>query len=150
MEIAGFVLVGRQIGVLATVGLVVAMSILGMILLRIQGLGAMARINRAMERGEAPGRELVHGLMIMIAALLLLIPGFVTDIVGLLLFIPPVRDLAWRLIKDRIVIIGGAGMNTPRRRRGDERTIDLGDDEFSRDPDSQEPRGSRPSIRDDR
>ena len=152
VEIAVFVLVGSHIGVLATIGLVIATSVLGGVLLRIQGLGAMARISAAMERGEAPGRDLVHGLMIMVAGLLLLVPGFVTDAVGLLLFIPPVRDLGWRLIRNRIVIVGAPNSGPGaawRRPRG--RTIDLDEDEFRREDDDG-PDGDRspPSIRDDR
>ena len=51
MEIAGFVLVGRQIGVLATIGLVIATSIAGSLLLRFQGFGVLARINKEMKAG---------------------------------------------------------------------------------------------------
>lgn len=131
VEIAVFALVGSRVGVLATIGLVIATTVLGAVLLRIQGFGAMARINAAMERGEAPGRDLVHGLMIMVAGVLLLAPGFVTDAIGLLLFIPPVRDLAWRFVKGRIVIVGPGGFRGWRG-PGRGRTIDLDEDEFRR------------------
>lgn len=153
VEIAVFVLVGSHIGVLPTIGLVIATSVLGGFLLRVQGLGAMARISAAMERGDAPGRDLVHGLMIMVAGMLLLVPGFVTDAVGLLLFIPPVRDLGWRLIRNRIVIVGAGGQRNPqgapwRRSRG--RTIDLDEDEFRREGGDPDDDGSPPSIPHDR
>lgn len=143
LEIAGFVIVGRQIGVLATLGLVVASGILGAVLLRIQGFGVMARIRREVDAGGDPGREVAHGAMILLAGVLLLIPGFVTDIIGLLLFLPPVRDLAWRFLKSRVVVSAGgfggfarpgAGSGADRRRHG--KTIDLDADEYSSRPDA--------------
>ena len=48
--------------------------------------------------------------MVMLAGMLLLIPGFVTDIFGLLLVLPPVRDVAWRFLKGRIVVIGSESL----------------------------------------
>lgn len=133
LEIAVFVIVGSQIGVLATIGLVIASTLLGAVLLRIQGFGVVSRIRRSMETGGAPGRELVDGLMIMAAGVLLVIPGFVTDMVGLLLFIPAVRNIAWRLARNRIVVVGGAQMGGYRNRRTDGRTIDLDADDYSTD-----------------
>ena len=132
-EIATFVLVGSKIGVLATIALVVATAVTGAMLLRIQGLGTLGRIQAQMNRGEMPSRDLVHGLMIMIAGLLLLTPGFITDTLGLLLFIPAVRDAAWRFLRDRVLVtvqaqtFGGGAW-----RREDRRTIDLDTDDFSR------------------
>ena len=139
-EIAVFVIVGSYIGVLATIGLVIATTIAGAVLLRIQGFGIVARIRAAMEAGTPPGRELVHGLMIMAAGVLLLAPGFITDTLGLLLFLPPVRDLAWRLLRDRIVVSG-------QQRRGASGTIDLDADDFTRE--EPRPRGRIDDLRDD-
>lgn len=136
VEIAGFVVVGSQIGVLATLALVIASGVLGAILLRIQGFGVMARISREFDAGGDPGRELAHGAMVLVAGVLLLIPGFVTDIVGLLLFLPPVRDLAWRFLKSRISVsgvrFGGFAQPGAARRRG--KTIDLDADDYSHAP----------------
>lgn len=131
-EIAVFVLVGSQIGVLATIGLVIATTIAGSLLLRVQGFGALSRIRAAMETGAPPGREMVHGLMIMVAGVLLLAPGFITDALGLLLFLPPVRDLAWRLLRDRIVVVGGSPRGAHGRRAGSG-TIDLDENDFTRE-----------------
>lgn len=134
LEIAGFVIVGRQIGALATVGLVLASAVAGSLLLRHQGLGAMARARAEIEAGRDPSRQLAHGAMIVTAAVLLIVPGFLTDIAGLLLFLPPVRDLAWTALKSRITVVSGFGM---RRQR--ERTIDLDAGDFSRGPDPESP-----------
>lgn len=149
VEISLFVVIGSRIGVLATIALVVATSILGSILLRIQGFGVLQRMRATMQQGGAPGRELVHGLMIMIAGVLLLVPGFFTDTVGLLLFVPPVREFAWRFLRSRIVIVTpgyGSGPGGYRRSR-DGRTIDLDEDEYRKD-EAQPPR--RDAIDDQR
>jgi UPF0716 protein FxsA len=129
-EIATFVIVGGQIGVLPTIGLVLATAVTGTILLRIQGFGVMARIRATMDAGGMPGRDLVHGFMIMAAGLLLLTPGFITDTIGLLLFVPAIRDFAWSVVRERVVVTACASYQ--RRPGRDGRTIDLDDDEFER------------------
>ena len=138
LEIAGFVLVGRQIGVLPTLGLVIASGFAGAILLRVQGLGAMSRIRTELEAGRDPSRELAHGLMIVVAAILLLIPGFFTDILGILLFLSPARDAAWRLVRDRIRFSGpgAAGWRRPASRG---KTIDLDEGDYSTEEDFRRP-----------
>ncbi|HWU63429.1 MAG TPA: FxsA family protein [Ensifer sp.] len=106
LEIAVFIIVGRYIGVLPVIGLIFLSSAIGGVLLRIQGIGVLRKLSRELDAGRLPARELIHGAMIVLAGLFLLTPGFVTDILGLLLFIPAVRDAAWLLIKDRIVVSG--------------------------------------------
>jgi UPF0716 protein FxsA len=145
LEIAGFVIVGRQVGVFYTLALVVASGVLGAMLLRIQGFGVMSRVRNELDAGQDPSRQLAHGAMILLAGVLLLIPGFITDIIGLLLFLPPVRDLAWRFLKNRVVVSAGSfgGFRRPSagsgpRSRG--KTIDLDEDEYSSGPDA----GRRP------
>ena len=142
IEIAVFVLVGSKIGVLWTIALVVLSALAGSWLLRIQGFGALNRIRAELDAGRDPGRELAHGAMIMLAAVLLLIPGFVTDVIGLLLFIPPVRDVAWRFLKQRIVVNGSVfstRFDGFRNRTRDNRTIDLDAEDYSRTPDRKSP-----------
>jgi UPF0716 protein FxsA len=134
-EIAGFVIVGREIGVLPTLGLIVLSSVVGFTLLRIQGLGILGRIRQEMERGNVPGREMTHGVMIVLAGFLLMLPGFITDILGLLLFIPWIRDRVWSLA-GRTIVVSGTSFRTNRQRPdGDgrtEKTIDLDADDFTR------------------
>ncbi|MER9300640.1 membrane protein FxsA [Mesorhizobium sp. M0621] len=134
LEIAGFVVVGRQVGALATVGLVLASSIAGALLLRHQGFGVMTRIRAEMDAGRDPSGQLAHGAMIVLAAILLIIPGFITDIIGLLLFLPPVRDLAWRTLKGRVVLATNFSTGGFRGRQRD-KTIDLDDGDYSREDD---------------
>lgn len=138
-EIATFVVVGGQIGVLPTIGLVLATAISGSILLRIQGFGIMSRIRATMDAGGVPGRDLVHGFMVMAAGLLLLTPGFITDTIGLLMFVPPVRDFAWSLIRDKVVVSASTAYRRGPRGPGG-RTIDLDEEDFMRDGPEHPPR----------
>lgn len=140
VEIAGFVVVGRQIGVFPTLALIIATGIAGGMLLRHQGFGVMARIRKEIEAGRDPSRDLAHGVMILLAGLLLVIPGFVTDIVGILLFLPPVRDLGWRLLRRRVDFsVDYGSMGGFSRPRGRGKTIDLDEQDYSKGPDPRSP-----------
>lgn len=143
VEIAGFVIVGSRIGVLPTLGLVILSAMLGLFLLRVQGFSLLQRIRAETSAGRVPDRELVHGAMLVIAAILLIIPGFFTDILGLLLFIPPVRDLMWRyLLKSRVIVTMSGSRYTrgrPRTEKPDDRVIDLDPEDYSHKPDRNSP-----------
>lgn len=156
-EIATFVFVGREVGIWTTLLLVLLSGVVGAVLLRIQGLGVLRRISETTGRGVDPGRELVHGVMIVLAAFLLIIPGFITDVLGLLLFIPAVREAAWQLVKSRLTIVtatAGAGFrpgpqtaDRPSMRHGP-KVIDLDEDEFSHDDPRRPPSGDRSGDKD--
>lgn len=142
LEIAGFVVVGKQIGALATVGLVVASTIAGAMLLRHQGFGVMRRARAEMDAGNDPSRQLAHGAMSVLAAILFVVPGFITDIIALLLLLPPIRDLAWSRLKNRIVVAGNfdvGGFGGGFRGNSRDNTIDLDDQDYSRASDKQNP-----------
>lgn len=145
MEIGVFIAVGSQIGVFPTLGMVVLTAVIGSILLRVQGFGLVTRARAELDQGRVPGRDLVHGVMILVAGVLLLTPGFVTDTLGFLLFVPALRDVVWRFARDRIRIIatsaqgaGAGGPGSPGRPGGQAKTIDLSDTEYSEadNPDS--------------
>jgi UPF0716 protein FxsA len=141
LEIAGFVVVGRHIGALATVGLVLASTVAGSMLLRHQGFGVMRRVRAEVEAKRDPSRQLVHGAIMVLASVLLIIPGFITDIFALLLLLPPVRDFAWRALKSRVVVAGNfGGFGGGFRRHDESKTIDLDDDDFSREGGKPDPR----------
>ena len=93
LEIAVFIKVGSAIGVWATIALTVATTLAGSLLLRAQGLATLTSARAQMDKGELPAREMFDGLCVVLAGALLLVPGFVTDTLGLLLFIPPFRRL---------------------------------------------------------
>jgi UPF0716 protein FxsA len=91
VELFVIIEVGQAIGVWPTIALLFLDSILGAMLLRSQGRAAWRRFNEALAAGRVPHREVFDGAMIVFGGALLLTPGFVTDIFGLLLLIPPSR-----------------------------------------------------------
>jgi len=92
-ELAVIIQVGQEIGVLWTVAILVADSILGSVLMRSQGRVAWRRFNEATSTGRVPAREVVDGALVIFGGALLLTPGFLSDILGLVLLIPPTRAL---------------------------------------------------------
>ena len=107
VELYVIIEVGGAIGVLPTIGLLFLDSVLGAMLLRSQGRAAWRRFNTALEERRVPAREVFDGAMVILGGALLLTPGFVTDIFGILLLIPPTRDVVRRfsswMIKRRTV-----------------------------------------------
>lgn len=96
IEIALFIQVGGLIGVWATLGLVVLAAVLGMAVIRSQGTHAWLQAQRSLAELRDPSRPIAHGMMQILAGALLIVPGFLTDIIALLLLIAPVRDLIMR------------------------------------------------------
>jgi UPF0716 protein FxsA len=96
VEIVVFVLIGQAIGFGWAVLLVLAASILGLLLVRREGMRAWRGFRAAAQSGSPPGRQVVDGLVGLGAALLLAVPGLVSGAIGLLLVVPPVRRLAGR------------------------------------------------------
>lgn len=113
VELYVIIKVGGLIGVLPTLALLLADAVLGSLLLRHQGRGAWQRFNQALAARRFPGREVADGALIIVGGTLLLTPGFVTDIFGLLLLIPPtraiVRGLLRRYAAHRFVVVGVGG-----------------------------------------
>ncbi len=91
LEIALFIQVGGWLGLWPTLGIVILTALAGTTLLRTQGLQTMGHLQSSVAEGKNPMDPIAHGAMILISAVLLLTPGFFTDIVGLSLLIPPVR-----------------------------------------------------------
>jgi UPF0716 protein FxsA len=139
VEIAAFIAIGGQIGIAATLLMILVTAIIGSILLRIQGLSLIRQIQSEVNNGRVPGRALGNGAMILIAGILLLTPGFVTDSIGFLLFVPWIRNAIWIFLASRITV-AGAGVDAFSQRRndgppqpfgGDGQTIELDENEYS-------------------
>jgi UPF0716 protein FxsA len=96
LEIYCLILVGRWIGALPTVLLVILTAAAGTALARHQGLAALRRLQSALARGELPAAELFEGVILLVGALLLLVPGFISDLAGLFCLIPATRRLLAR------------------------------------------------------
>lgn len=101
VELAVLVQVASAIGVLPAIALVLAMSFAGLWLVKRQGIGVARRAQAQLQRGEVPAAEVVNAVLLLVAGLLLLFPGYVTAVAGLLLLVPPVRALARRLVLRR-------------------------------------------------
>jgi UPF0716 protein FxsA len=108
IEIALFIQVGGAIGLWPTLAIVVLTALAGTILVRVQGLQALARLQASLEQGGDPVPPIAHGALILVAGLLLLTPGFFTDTLGLALLIPPVRATVIRWGAARIAVRGAA------------------------------------------
>ena len=112
-ELYVIIQVGDAIGIWPTLALLLADAVLGSLLLRHQGRGVWRRFNQALAERRFPGKEVADGVLIVIGGTLLLTPGFLTDIVGLLLLIPPTRAVARSLLRrftvGRFVVVGMPG-----------------------------------------
>jgi UPF0716 protein FxsA len=102
-ELFVIIKVGEAIGVLPTLAILILDSILGVVLLRSQGRNAWQRFLLAMEESRLPHREVFDGAMVILGGALLLTPGFITDVFGIILLLPPTRAVVWQLVK-RVVI----------------------------------------------
>ena len=102
-EIYVLLQVGHAIGVVNTLALLILVSIVGAWLAKREGLGVIRRMQAALEAGRVPGKELIDGFLVLLAAALMLTPGFLTDIVAILLLLPPVRAVVRSELRRRFV-----------------------------------------------
>lgn len=91
LELFVILQVGRSIGALNTLAVLVLVSVVGAWLVKREGFAVLRRAGERVRSGAVPGREMVDGVLILFAGALLLTPGFLTDLVGVLLLLPPVR-----------------------------------------------------------
>lgn len=108
VEIYVLLEVGGVIGVMPTIALVVLTAVIGAGLIRAQGLATMGRVREELERGELPAVGIIEAALLLVAGALLLTPGFVTDTIGFLILVPPLRRRAIKAFIARRVVIGGA------------------------------------------
>lgn len=102
IEIALFIKIGGVIGLWATLALVLFSAALGLSVIRAQGARTATELQRSLNEFRDPSRPMAHGALIILGGLLLIFPGFFTDIVGLSLMIPFIRDLVLRRIVTRM------------------------------------------------
>ncbi len=100
-ELAVLIQIGQAIGILPTIALLIADSILGAALMRSQGRAAWMRFNKALAEGRVPGREVMDGALVIFGGALLLTPGFLSDILGLILLLPPTRAVVRKILVAR-------------------------------------------------
>jgi UPF0716 protein FxsA len=141
-ELFVIIQVGEAIGVWWTIALLIADSILGSWLMRHQGRVAWRRFNETVAAGRVPAREVLDGALVIFGGALLLTPGFITDILGLILLIPPSRALVRvvfaRRLAHRLVV------SATRVRTGPGQDFDVEGTAVDVDPDRIEPRREIP------
>ncbi len=116
-ELYVLIQIGQAIGVLPTIALLILDSVLGAALMRSQGRAAWMRFNRALAEGRVPGREVLDGALVIFGGALLLTPGFLSDILGLLLLLPPTRAIVRTILVRRFAgrIVEGAASGAQAR-----------------------------------
>jgi UPF0716 protein FxsA len=114
-ELAVIVTVANSIGVFNTLGLLVVVSIVGAWLAKREGLGVINRVRAALDRGDLPSREVADGFLILFAGALMLAPGFITDVLAILLLIPPTRAVvrtalvSYAVRRGRVAVVSSYG-----------------------------------------
>lgn len=110
-ELAVVISVGGYLGIPETILLMIAISVAGAIMAKRQGLRVLGAVQDRLQRGEVPGKELTDGLLVLVAAVLLLTPGFLTDAVALVLLVPfvrgAVRAVVRRAFEHRVRVVTG-------------------------------------------
>jgi UPF0716 protein FxsA len=121
-ELYVIIQVGQSIGALETVALLIVVSVVGAWLVKREGLGLAARIQRELSLGRVPTSALADGFLVLLAGALLLTPGFLTDVVGILLLLPPVRAVIRAVLMRRFQASAAQALagdpRTGRRGRG--------------------------------
>jgi len=102
VELAVIIQIGGAIGVLNTVGLLLLSSVVGGWLMKREGLGVLRRMQAAVAAGRVPGKELADAALILFGGALMVAPGFITDVLGMLLLLPPVRAVVRAALRRRL------------------------------------------------
>ncbi|MFS1523814.1 FxsA family protein [Microbulbifer sp. 2304DJ12-6] len=129
LEMWVLITVGREIGALPTIGLVLLTAVVGLALLRRQGLSTLMRAQEKVRSGDIPVREMVEGVFLAVGGALLLTPGFITDALGFACLVPGLRQLLLgRLLRHVTIVRPGGFQDSHARKRGS----DVIEGEFSR------------------
>jgi UPF0716 protein FxsA len=119
VEIYLLIQVGQVIGAGWTILLVVLTAVIGVWLLRIQGLSTLTRVQRRLQENELPAREILEGVALVVAGAFLLTPGFFTDALGFLLLFPPTRIWLVSMMASRMVVSASMQGEARQRQSGD-------------------------------
>lgn len=106
--------IGSVIGAGWTVLAIISTAIIGASLVRFQGMGVYTRLNQTAAKGELPAMEMIEGMALFISGLLLITPGFITDTLGFLILIPPLRRwFALNMLKRFFIVPGASDQSGP-------------------------------------
>ena len=117
VELYVIIQIGQAIGVLPTIALLILDSVVGAALMRAQGRSAWRRFNHALAEGRMPAREVMDGALVIFGGALLLTPGFLSDILGLILLLPPTRAIVRTMLVRRFAgrVVAGAASGAQAR-----------------------------------
>ncbi|MCB1762647.1 MAG: FxsA family protein [Gammaproteobacteria bacterium] len=96
IELYFLIQVGSEIGAIPTIALTIFTALLGGMMVKVQGFSTALRVRDALERKEMPALEILEGAVLLMTGIMLLLPGFITDLIGFLLLAPPLRR--WLLL----------------------------------------------------
>ncbi|WP_298772853.1 FxsA family protein [uncultured Shewanella sp.] len=145
LELAVLIRVGEVLGTWPTVGLVILTAVVGISLVRSQGINTLMQVQKKLSSGEAPGQEIVEGMMLGVAGLLLVVPGFITDFVGILLLTRliriPVAGFLYKRMQLKVVANGRGGMGRGQHNPfGDDSQGQTFDGDYEKKPDPSDKR----------
>ncbi|WP_078085280.1 FxsA family protein [Microbulbifer mangrovi] len=135
LEMWVLISVGGWIGALPTIALVLLTAMIGLALLRRQGISTVMRAQQKMQAGEMPAREMAEGIFLAVGGALLLTPGFITDAVGFACLIPGVRQLIIGKLLGHIVVVRGTGYSAGPYHRPDQGPSNQGHSQHGHSPD---------------
>jgi UPF0716 protein FxsA len=131
IEIAFFIVIGNTIGLWPTLAGVLLTAVVGSVVLRWQGLSLLNEIRSTVGQGRVPARAIADAMMVAVAGLLLLLPGYFSDLIGILLLIPPVRAAIYRFLASRMKVVSTSSASYGfAQKRVDDGTIELDEDEY--------------------
>ncbi|QUN05444.1 FxsA family protein [Shewanella yunxiaonensis] len=143
VELSVLMQVGDVLGTLNTVALVILTAVVGISLVKSQGLNTLMAVQRKLAQGEAPGEEIVEGMLLGLAGILLVVPGFVTDFVGVIFLTPICRKVIakfmYKHMKMRVVMSPYNG-RAPFNRQQPPKKDDVIDGEYEHKPDPSDKR----------
>lgn len=114
VELVVIVLVAKRLGVLTTLLLVAVTSVIGFFLIRSEGIAALRDVQRDVRRGTPPSLGLMNGVLRVLGAVFLALPGLISSVVGLLLLIPPIRRVVAPLAVARLAVKASAAASRIR------------------------------------
>jgi len=116
IEVAAFAQIGAKVGAMNAVLMTLATAFLGMFLIKTQGFRTLSLVREQIAQGQMPAQTVISGLLVFVCGALLLIPGFITDMLGLFILLPFVRNsLADMILSKVIVVQPGANAGNPRK-----------------------------------
>ncbi len=130
LELYWLIEVGSYIGAIPTIALTVFTAVLGGLLVRMQGLATAIKVQKSMAMGEIPAIEMLEGVVLLACGFMLLLPGFITDVIGFFALVPAVRK--WAILK---FLKRARIMDPPQPTHGDAHRPRIIEGEFRRDDD---------------